>query len=431
LTFSSRFALWLIPSLAITGCASKNPNEPLFRAAARELPQAEAEAAKVGLKYTAAQMVRNVPEAQNAARWYRRGCTEIENLRGTKAFDSFRESMPLESLSLPKAQSLLKEASLAFNEFERGLPLPHCDWRRDYSRGVAMLMPEDAPIKACAKLYCLRARVEAYEGDYQSAGADLKRVARLEGHLAEQPTLIDLIVASALQATATRTAEEIITDAGGNPNCAKILLEAMKTFAPKVDPRDAIPQEATMAWESFSYWYSKNFRAENVFAQESSDPSAKSISGIDSGLLANAFRARLLQYYSEACVISGNPSDSDRVRWDKLVKPVRREQIGDATYSMNKVYAEAWDSHFGLSSRARQEVILVGLEILASSTPDGRALASKQLDPFTGNPLRFIQKPGGFIVYSVGKNLEDDHGSSKSPADDIAFEYPYKPPVVK
>jgi hypothetical protein len=41
------------------------------------------------------------------------------------------------------------------------------------------------------------------------------------------------------------------------------------------------------------------------------------------------------------------------------------------------------------------------------------------IDPFSGQPYRYRPGPGGFAVYSLGKDRKDDGGD---PASDIAWE---------
>lgn len=47
-------------------------------------------------------------------------------------------------------------------------------------------------------------------------------------------------------------------------------------------------------------------------------------------------------------------------------------------------------------------------ENLAALTPD--LISSVPLDPFDGQPLRYLPRAGGFVVYSVGPNRKDDGG---------------------
>ncbi len=49
------------------------------------------------------------------------------------------------------------------------------------------------------------------------------------------------------------------------------------------------------------------------------------------------------------------------------------------------------------------------------------------VDPYTSKPFLYRLNPGGFVLYSPGKNGRDDGGRVSSAAyDDVGFEYPFK-----
>ncbi len=48
--------------------------------------------------------------------------------------------------------------------------------------------------------------------------------------------------------------------------------------------------------------------------------------------------------------------------------------------------------------------------------------ATVPTDPFTGKPMRYKRVDGGCVIYSVGRNLQDDGGEENGEdADDIRF----------
>jgi hypothetical protein len=59
-------------------------------------------------------------------------------------------------------------------------------------------------------------------------------------------------------------------------------------------------------------------------------------------------------------------------------------------------------------------------DALAELAPD--YLASTPMDPFDGQPLRYRKKGGGYLLYSIGPDLQDDSGERMSGKDgDIVF----------
>ena len=57
---------------------------------------------------------------------------------------------------------------------------------------------------------------------------------------------------------------------------------------------------------------------------------------------------------------------------------------------------------------------------LAELTPE--APQASRVDPFDGQPLRYKQKGGGYLLYSIGPDLKDDSGGRMTgKTGDIAF----------
>ena len=51
------------------------------------------------------------------------------------------------------------------------------------------------------------------------------------------------------------------------------------------------------------------------------------------------------------------------------------------------------------------------------------------VDPFDGQPLKYVQTSNGHLVFSIGKNLRDDGGACDyETTDDVAFR-PFDPEV--
>jgi hypothetical protein len=72
--------------------------------------------------------------------------------------------------------------------------------------------------------------------------------------------------------------------------------------------------------------------------------------------------------------------------------------------------------------QASRDITLLGLRVLLDIRARGRApdqMDQTQTDPFSGRPYRYRPGPGGFAVYSLGKDGKDDSGN---PSTDIAWE---------
>jgi len=88
-----------------------------------------------------------------------------------------------------------------------------------------------------------------------------------------------------------------------------------------------------------------------------------------------------------------------------------------------------------LAERRLMKVFLLCMEHYRRAGVFPKALPLKgqeAIDPFTGNPLRYQLRKGGFLAYSLGENGADDGGREFSSAnrnvDDFSVEYPVPPP---
>jgi len=426
-----RGLLCSVAIIVVAGCAQKNPNEAIFRKAASGLPAAQAEATRAGLDYKVAHLDRHVPVSENASFHYRRA-DEVFNRAHL-----LREEIAVikhDAFFLPEGRKFLKDSAPSLDEIDKGCALPHCDFQGALAKNGSAESLQLSTFNDDYKLLMTRAMVEAHDRDYGAASNDFGRLAKLVKHLMEEPAFMNASFAQALIYAAHGYAEMIMKDAHGDPACAKALREGMSKFPVRLNLQAVVQNEASHEYEMYSPLNPsaldkalyESLRGNPMFGdrREEWDKLQNSISTLDRRVVMNAFRDRSLQFHTALYEAASCPSITDTERIDKIQSQAAQEGSLDLSHTLN-VFDAPWifSRSVFLGYEAYREVTLAGLDHLANPGGLGVDASAKHLDPFTGQPLHFLKKQGGFIVYSLGSKFEFAKDQT-NPANDISFEYP-------
>jgi hypothetical protein len=101
------------------------------------------------------------------------------------------------------------------------------------------------------------------------------------------------------------------------------------------------------------------------------------------------------------------------------------EKTLDSTHDINKWdhSEDNWLLQQFVASDAVQEVFLLSLRHLAYLHSSLSEVTTHE-DAY-GRPIHFLQKPNGFVIYSLGASGEDKKGAPYPTSDNISFSYPY------
>lgn len=171
--------------------------------------EAELRAARaVGLPTTIAEFEALLPvvqDSENAGPIYQR----MKHVTGQiDPFIVVRELLyDKKPTSVTAARDVLSKGDSYLILAEQATKLPHCRFKRDWNLGLAVLMPEFAEIKYCAKLMLLRGTLAA---DTSPAAAieETRKIQVMARHLREEPHAITQLVANSLDWYACRQLAE-------------------------------------------------------------------------------------------------------------------------------------------------------------------------------------------------------------------------------
>lgn len=203
---------------------------------------------------------------------------------------------------------------------------------------------------------------------------------------------------------------------------------------PRHDPRSLKPMRGVLDSMGELPDLSDAFRVEACLAKNGSgldDVVPNWVPGALRGTALRAFHARWLLRWNDLFDLLGeSPVDPGATK--QAMRQVELE-IGRSVHPADQalrillpVYEQGGDSVLTLSARRRllaQALAVLEFRERTAHWPATLAEAGKPLsDPFDGKPLRYIPRPNGFLLYSIGKDGVDEKGGKK----DEAFEFPVK-----
>lgn len=282
------------------------------------------------------------------------------------------------------------------------------------------------------------------EGRNREAIANQSKALHLARVAQQDSSLMEVLVASALNAIATRGMEKILLSAGEKPGIAQAVEGAMQREKSAFSFQNVLHYELAMHLDvlegtrkeagrrmSVQEFLAPNFKSEAKKYGYPDDPKKAAERYINANETILILRFLELESFFPAPYYQkppkGFPSQKD------MESPARNPDSSFASISL-PVY---------LSSRAvlaRQEAmersVLLGAKVLAWKVKHGafpasltEVVSSVPLDPFDGKPLRYRKEGAGFVVYSVGeKGAYDGRATPKGGKRESAFRYPAPPP---
>lgn len=425
-------AALLLALLAMWGCGNSQVRAE-YTAAAKHLPAELASAKAEGIPMDPSDLARTVPEGKNAASNY----YTASEAAGKKHPELVPSVLPTND-EITEARTSIEKYAPVLAALEKATAKPHLYFARDYSRGAAVTFPELGDLKWFAKLLVTRARVEAFDGRYSAAVNDLLRAKRISEHVAEEPTVIATLVAIAIDSIVLKGIRNALTDSHGAIDFVKALDTG---FADKGTPFNltaALRGESVMGVASLQYVNKDDVK--RVLGMGDSPAVELVPSGVDIGIVRNAYKARLLEAQRQIFSIVKNKPVT-HATGTELDKLANSWQTKDASYNFNKVlfpvYGQLCDAivrneMLWMCTHAGLKVLLHKGDFPASLNDIG--ITDK--DAFGKGPLQFKVTKERFYIYSVGPNGADDGGVEMRDQgrDDIAFAYPEarpKPPPFK
>ena len=148
-----------------------------------------------------------------------------------------------------EVRSLLAQYDLALAELDRAAKESACDWKLDYSQGVAMRLPHLAKARELSKAALLRARLRFAANETAAALTDVWATMKLARDVGQSPVLISLLVDTAIEASASETL------ALHSPKLTGEELDAMAKRIIELPATSTAAECIAMEGNSFADWF--------------------------------------------------------------------------------------------------------------------------------------------------------------------------------
>jgi len=274
------------------------------------------------------------------------------------------------------------------------------------------LLPHTRPVRIAARLMDLHAVLDLTEGDTEAAARTVFWQHRLAATLNDEPFLISRLVQISIDNLAVQRLEQILRVGELD---APTLLRLDDTLAQRLNT-------TTMRWA----WLGERACLIALFG------------GVAAGTISTSavFGVPVLP---DAVVLENQMHCVEMITWlveadgpREMLAAARRIDTGlrrsDNTISPTHILAQKamWNPHRAVILHQRSMASLRCARVAVAA--ERHRLRTDRLpesidflvpefldaipeDPFTGEPLRFVQTEDGIVIYAVDENLEDDGGS--------------------
>ncbi len=301
---------------------------------------------------------------------------------------------------------------------------PQLDFHRDWNLGPKLKLSEEFDLFRLSKLLLVDADHRLNVGDTDGAWSELNDAAKVAGLSSTEPTALSASAGSMQQVSVEQEALRFLNKLGPRADSEQRIAEVVASLGPVPSIKHALAGEIVLEQAIIGH-------AQETFAKSINPANVPGIVKLAHfAAVRDAMQAANLQYWRELYGrIPNDPTDamsaSDALRQgDATIRHTNDWRLGftrEATPSFLMV-AEA----VGRQVAERRALVALATYMTRESkgtiTDWSLGRPTDLVDPFSGGPLKVIQKPhGGIIVYSVGVNGIDDGGS---PTDDIVAAYP-------
>ncbi len=167
----------------------------------------------------------------------------------TELFESWSKE-PLDRLPKEEMRKELAEFDEVFDLLDKAARCDRCDWGlldRLRAKGIGAPLPELQPLRTCALLLSVRARLEMAEGRFDKAAITLRNGFALARNTGEGDTLINFLVGAAIAAVMNGQLDAFVAQPGA-PNLYYALTDLP---APLISTRKALQGERIVAYGTF------------------------------------------------------------------------------------------------------------------------------------------------------------------------------------
>ncbi|MCX6380112.1 MAG: hypothetical protein NT023_11660, partial [Armatimonadetes bacterium] len=395
----------------------------------------------------------NVSDADNAATYIRR-LSEIEERKPLSKedrlliHDELQSSRPLTSKQISRAKALFAHRQDILSNIEKAVASRYFVVPMPMVKGTNL--PDlDPPNPLFSGMRSAQRWINAEtatllaDGKYKEAVESQTKVLHLARIIRQAPSLSVLMSGIILEQISVSRAKKILLVAGGKPEIAQKVAEALQREGGSPSFDTALRSELAMRMTVVDAMGKKAARQLNTTAFVPTDiqKEMKRYGYPDDPKQAleryvNANETNLILKYIELKSIMASPYYQKLSHGFPPQKEIDRlSQEPDMGFAYSALSPYAFFRSSLVSNEADREIFLMGARVLAWKVKRGafpnslkEVVSSIPLDPFDGKPLHYRKEGAGFVVYSVGENRKyDGRVLEKGRGRESIFRYPAPP----
>lgn len=375
-----------------------------------------ARAQEMHLPVKPADLKRSVPDQENAAPLYTALFNPVNKLSRTMSEAWTKKAKPEAVL---KAKKALATAPDLVPKIIEASQRPHCDFKKDYSLGAAVMFAEYAPMRVMVKILLFQAVEASKAGNWQQSLSLVAAANRIERHLQEEPSMIGQLVAISSESMIHRAIERIFTESPNPAEKIEKFLALSRGLGPLPDMRQGLKGEIVFAQvtiPTIKSWRQLN----SLTGMNEGSTASKPLDGLDFPIpekLRDSWRARHLRVMND--MFAKFPAQNDWEKISAVMEETDRVVMKDESLAnkMNQIFMPVF-SQAGIAVgrvAAERNLTITSLELLqaqaAGSLPENlEKLGPESADPFGKKKLTYRREGKGFLLYSVGTDRKDDGG---------------------
>ncbi|MFO0902788.1 MAG: hypothetical protein U0939_07295 [Pirellulales bacterium] len=376
----------------------------------------------------------SVPEPQNAAVVYQETMLLTQTGSPNKELDEWTTTagenpaqLPVED---PQLLTYLKRRSEQLQRVREATQRPVCNFRRDWARlSVEMLLPETQALRGIAQDLRLSAYVAVAQGRRADALRDVVAMHRLADHASQEPILVSLLVATAIDHIAVRSLEHVLLRGAGKWT-AEDLQPLDDWHAPPIRMRfqTALRMEEAFGTATFCQILNGDTDARVL---ESVPSNVNFLGGPAAPFYRLFFMSEEVRSYrnlmrqAQNRVLATGVTAAENERWFQAEFDASRLGL------LSRLMLPALASVFKAMNRseAMQRLATLAIALARHRQQYGAYPESLEAwdsntmvphDPFVNAPLRMIRRDDRLVLYSVGPDAVDNQAAG----DDLKFELP-------
>jgi len=398
---------------------------------ARKELQAELDKIKAAGEPTSLQEIipPEVPDEENAAVVYQQAFEELSlSERDKDALWNLLSSMAQpprsETPSMEAVEQIVAKNVGAIALLEKAAQRPKCRFPVDWEAGAELTSPHLSRMRSCARLLAAKAVVEARRGEVVEALHTVEVGLAMCEALRQEPLMLSQVVRYAIVSMLVDSLRAVVEeDTPPTDACGELFayLRGMEFMDSLVD--------AFLTARAMGIWIFDHARDDPQYVEDIMDIGDTGLADVIAGpageTILNIDEATYLQLMSEYIVAARNAyqdtpariGEADVALWER----VRPACI--LTVSLVPVYARSTAQRDRAIARVGLAQVVLALKAYKNEKGE-YAQSLAQLpeviewgelpeDPFSGQDFIYRREGQGFLVYSIGADLEDDGGKAE------------------